>query len=753
MCSPGKTATYSYPTNTCSVICGDGLRYTTEVCDDGNTNNYDGCNSACGVEKYFVCIGGSLTTKDTCYCDLSVVSATFSAGWTRIEVTFSYPVQISAAGADSCGTVLGSTLHSLLGVGSSCSTSDNKLTINLGTSSKFTASTKLSINAGSLTITGVSCNNQAFSDISVSPDSVSCIPAVSIVAPTYLSLCVSLKLSGVASATTCGSLEGAEFAWTLVDVAPEWTEKASYVVVVQGQLSAASGTSVTIDSSNLLASKEYTFKLTVTNAVGGSGAATVSVTTNGEITPTLNLIGPTMQYYYAYQHIVLRAEAEMAACANSVTSYSTNDLRFKWTLDSSSDSAVQALAQFTQTPQNLSYIEVLQYVLAPGRTYTVGVTAYVSKDPDVSTKLSARIYIKNSPLVALIRGENRTVLPGQAFSVDGSQSFDSSLPRGKTDSALQYSWECTVPETRAACKFANGSAVAEALQGCSTKELYASDFAAPVSMELRLIVKKDTRTADTISGITILSALNDTAEVADAPYVLFPLSNGLLRANPDSTVVLSAVYPGEAAKDLNFWWNCVEGPCEKVRFLSPISQLAATVYIPSTGNSSVTFSLSAQRGNGTVANSTVTLGMNTPPLSGSISVSPSSGYALSTRFEIAAVGWTDPDGDLPLQYQFEASEHADFSESVALSDQILQNYVQSMLWKPQGDSTTIYIRLRVYDAAMAMTESVTTVEVYYDTDPLKYLSYITRLNSVYEGLTTNNIEFLIRVFAVRFQRY
>jgi cysteine-rich repeat protein len=38
----------------------------TEECDDGNQNNFDGCNSLCRVEPGFICAGGSTTSEDVC---------------------------------------------------------------------------------------------------------------------------------------------------------------------------------------------------------------------------------------------------------------------------------------------------------------------------------------------------------------------------------------------------------------------------------------------------------------------------------------------------------------------------------------------------------------------------------------------------------------------------------------------------------------------------------------------------------------
>ena len=42
----------------CQSVCGDGviLPGTSEVCDDGNTNDGDGCSSGCQEEEGFACV-------------------------------------------------------------------------------------------------------------------------------------------------------------------------------------------------------------------------------------------------------------------------------------------------------------------------------------------------------------------------------------------------------------------------------------------------------------------------------------------------------------------------------------------------------------------------------------------------------------------------------------------------------------------------------------------------------------------------
>ena len=64
-CQPGYTINSA--TGQCIPICGDGIKIGSERCDDGNTNNEDGCKGDCtSVETSWVWSGGSPTSRDIC---------------------------------------------------------------------------------------------------------------------------------------------------------------------------------------------------------------------------------------------------------------------------------------------------------------------------------------------------------------------------------------------------------------------------------------------------------------------------------------------------------------------------------------------------------------------------------------------------------------------------------------------------------------------------------------------------------------
>jgi cysteine-rich repeat protein len=56
---------FVYTVSFCKEICGDGLLFELE-CDDGNSDDGDGCSATCTIETNFTCKDGSPTTPSKC---------------------------------------------------------------------------------------------------------------------------------------------------------------------------------------------------------------------------------------------------------------------------------------------------------------------------------------------------------------------------------------------------------------------------------------------------------------------------------------------------------------------------------------------------------------------------------------------------------------------------------------------------------------------------------------------------------------
>lgn len=51
----------------CEEICGDGLYFGWYQCDDGNTVDGDGCSSTCDIEHGYDCVDGTSTSASVCH--------------------------------------------------------------------------------------------------------------------------------------------------------------------------------------------------------------------------------------------------------------------------------------------------------------------------------------------------------------------------------------------------------------------------------------------------------------------------------------------------------------------------------------------------------------------------------------------------------------------------------------------------------------------------------------------------------------
>ncbi|CAD8077791.1 unnamed protein product [Paramecium sonneborni] len=89
------SAGYTIIDNECVTICGDGIRTTQEQCDDGNSDNGDGCSSYCTVEDGYIC--NQICIKID-YVDIILTPSKFDQIYSSsriIQLTFDQPVNIT----------------------------------------------------------------------------------------------------------------------------------------------------------------------------------------------------------------------------------------------------------------------------------------------------------------------------------------------------------------------------------------------------------------------------------------------------------------------------------------------------------------------------------------------------------------------------------------------------------------------------------------------------------------------------------
>ena len=55
--------------STCVQVCGDGVKTSSEQCDDGNLVSLDGCSSTCTIESGWTCGATSPSVCTPICCD------------------------------------------------------------------------------------------------------------------------------------------------------------------------------------------------------------------------------------------------------------------------------------------------------------------------------------------------------------------------------------------------------------------------------------------------------------------------------------------------------------------------------------------------------------------------------------------------------------------------------------------------------------------------------------------------------------
>ncbi len=126
--------------------------------------------------------------------------------------------------------------------------------------------------------------------------------------------------------------------------------------------------------------------------------------------------------------------------------------------------------------------------------------------------------------------------------------------------------------------------------------------------------------------------------------------------------------------------------------------------------SSYAFTFTATDVSGLSASASVVVSVNTPPYGGTATVTPAVGFALVTRFNLTASGWTD-DADFPLRYAFAINAATSSSNLSSPADDVLLVAAPTTTTSLEGvylpaavnADGTVGVIVLVFDAAGAVT--------------------------------------------------
>jgi len=398
------------------------------------------------------------------------------------------------------------------------------------------------------------------------------------------------------------------------------------------------------------------------------GTANIAVTdTVGA--PTVSIGGIQVVSMFRWQRVDLFAVASLPSCAVN----SSSSLVYSWKVYDGFD-YVPSLSQTESLDQR--FFKLAAYKFNINTQYSVqvkvtaallnsvpatgGAAAFSEPGASVSSTALVTVNVGQSGVVAVIKGgASRTVSVTATLVVDGSGSYDIDYP-SDAQTLLTFEWACmiTSPTYGTSCGGTTSDLTNQILFRDPSGLVPGSTYR--YQLTVRNINTQQVSTAATL--ITILSL--------PLPILSIESAAEQGKFNPESKIILTAtVQTAAGASATTVYWGSVD---EFQLDLTPLASSSTSSIIPSTlattvsevqlalrpyslleGNEYV-FAVSAFYNNnpGSVASSSVTIVMNSPPANGLIAVTPTEGGAYSTEFLLQTSSWVDDASDLPLSYVF-----------------------------------------------------------------------------------------------------
>ena len=286
------------------------------------------------------------------------------------------------------------------------------------------------------------------------------------------------------------------------------------------------------------------------------------------------------------------------------------------------------------------------------------------------------VYVEKQELAAVISGGNRY----HGADLDLVLSALNSNDPDELNSTWAYSWSCmnaTALEKGCNCSadatgdLANFPYCAHGyLQLPETGNLTIPANSLSAGNQYRFIafVTKDDRNATATVVITVTAGAPPSVLVEN-------LSASKYNSNAGSYLDLDGAVTTTSLGIQSLDWTMTVGDSATNYFASSAtgSETVTLDLSQLTAGYTYSFRLTAVDVDGLEGRSEVSVPMNTAPTSGSADITPGSGFALTTSFEIRASDWTDDADDLPLLYNFnsmvgyDTGNMADELESVLLA--------------------------------------------------------------------------------------
>ena len=425
--------------------------------------------------------------------------------------------------------------------------------------------------------------------------------------------------------------------WAVTSSSVDTSNMTAYI---NSSINTGSGTSKLAIPATYVSLGTYTFYLTLTNFLGSSATSSgAAVMVSGTPIPSVS-ITPSSYSMYSSQSLALYAKASLPSCASGA-SYS-----YTWR---------EATGKYTSTAVDPRYFRLAAYTLSPG-TYYFRVN--VTTSSNASNSQLATVTVERSALYVTIAGGDKVIASTRSLILDASSSYDpdaSSLG----SAGLNYTWSCLLDGSNygSSCGLSSPiSSIAKPTIGTLSASTYV--------FTVKGSAWKGSRTATSSVTVTVLSS--------NPPYVTTTLSvTNSSKVNPQAKLYIAgSIVDSRSSGSFNYSWTLQTGTLASGGSLSSSASTTTSGTVTVTSSSGITAPVSLVLPAGSLLSKTsytIRLsGVSTEgtgyseqsfttdvaPSSGSLSVSPTSGDALTTTFTMTASSWVDDASDYPLVYGY-----------------------------------------------------------------------------------------------------
>ncbi|GMF31755.1 unnamed protein product [Phytophthora fragariaefolia] len=534
-------------------------------------------------------------------------------------------------------------------------------------------------------------------------------PQVLVSGATSLGMCDDLFLDGSSSSGSGG--RSMTYTWMLVSTSSVTSGSVDVVKALLASAATTNNATIKIAAATLEADSTYSFVLLANNFLGKTGNSNeIVIKKSGMALPSVSIKGGGLQGAYRASELVISASATYPSCSGAVSTDSTStaavstgvDMTFTW-LQVTGDLTA---SQFKSTSPNPRILKLPAATLTVGVNYVFRLLVAMTSNAKVNNTADVQIVVARTDLTPHIAAGNRSVGVEQDLVLDASVSTDPDDPHN--DVPMHYVWACSTFNSASlaydiACLTAVGGPLVLDAQAKVT--VPANTVNPKVVYKFAVTVSKDSRSSTTSVFITMTPGSPPQVSIE-------PLSTA--KVNVNDRVILK----GNAVSKLPVTkteWSIVGASAATMNAIFAIQPPTRLTMLLNQGKLtpgvSYKFQLNVTDSSGQIGSATITVVANSPPSSGSLTVTPSVGYALEDKFTVLASDWVDE--DLPLKYTFKYIKGSTYSgeSEVALGASTPDALFVSQLGLGGGDNSTITIVVYVQDSFGATTRLTKEIQV------------------------------------------